>query len=78
MPQVTLGNIDETIVMKMKRQAGARGRSMEAEHRRIVRESSEGPSDRRISFKEALLAMPDVGEDSDFLRPPQIDRPVGL
>ena len=51
---------------------------MEEEHRRILRESLLGKPARRTSFKEALLAMPDVGMDEDFERGPQLERPVEL
>ena len=51
---------------------------MEEEHRRILREALIGPSKEKRSFKEFLLAMPNVGEDRDFEREPQIDRPVDL
>ena len=51
---------------------------MEEEHRRILRESLLGKSGKRRSFKEALLAMPNVGKDADFERGPQIERPIEL
>lgn len=69
---------EEKVVKKLKEQAGAHGVSMQAEHRRTLREASLGKGTRKLSFKEALLAMPDVGEDEDFERAPPIDRPVRL
>ena len=51
---------------------------MEEELRRILRESLFGKAGRRRSFKEALLAMPNVGHDADFGRAPQLERPVEL
>jgi plasmid stability protein len=51
---------------------------MEEEHRRILREALVGPSKKKRSFKEFLLAMPNVGEDTDFERGPQLDRLVEL
>ena len=51
---------------------------MEEEHRSILREVLLGKRKKRRSLKEALLAMPDVGEDSDFARGPQIERPIDL
>ena len=51
---------------------------MEEEHRNILRESLLGTPRRRRPFKEALQAIPNVGEDADFEREPQIDRPVKL
>ena len=52
--------------------------SMEEEHRRILREALLGNAAKRPSFKEALLAMPNVGDEKDFKRGPQIGRPVKL
>lgn len=78
MPQLVVRQIEEKVVRKLKQQAGEHGVSMEEEHRRILRESLLGKSGRRKSFKEALLAMPNVGKDADFKRGPQVDRPVKL
>jgi antitoxin FitA len=78
MPQLIVRQIEEQVVKKLKEQAGAHGVSMEAEHRRILREALLGKTSKRPSFKEALLAMPDVGGDQDFERAPQIERPVEL
>ena len=63
---------------KLKKQAGQHGVSMEEEHRRILREALLGKAAKRPSFKEALLAMPNAGDDQDFGRAPQIARPVEL
>jgi antitoxin FitA len=78
MPQLVVRQIEEKVVRKLKQQAGEHGVSMEEEHRRILRESLLGKPGRRKSFKEALLAMPNVGKDADFNRGPQVDRPVKL
>ena len=78
MPQLIVRLIEEKVVKKLKQQAVAHGVSMEEEHRRILRESLLGKAAKRTSFKEALLAMPNVGEDSDFERGPQLQRPVRL
>jgi plasmid stability protein len=78
MPQLIVRRIDEKVVKKLKQQAGAHGVSMEEEHRRILRASLLGKGHKRPSFKEALLAMPNVGKDSDFERGPQNERPVVL
>jgi plasmid stability protein len=78
MPQLIVRQIEEKVVRKLKQQAGEHGVSMEEEHRRILRESLLGKPGRRKSFKEALLAMPNVGKDADFTRGPQVDRPVKL
>lgn len=78
MPQLLVRNVEEKVVRKLKQQAGNRGVSMEEEHRRILREALLGPSRRKCTFKDFLLSMPDVGEDRDFERGPQIDRPIDL
>jgi plasmid stability protein len=78
MAQLIVRKIEERIVRKLKQQAGAHGVSTEEEHRRILRESLLGRGEKRPSFKEALRAMPEVGEDVDFERGPQLERPVGL
>ena len=77
-PQLIVRGIEEQVVKKLKRQAGAHGVSMEEEHRRILRSSLLGKPHKRPSFKEALLAMPNVGKDADFARGPQLDRPIKL
>jgi plasmid stability protein len=78
MPQLIVRQIEEKVVKKLKEQAGQRGVSMEEEHRRILREALLGKAATRPSFKDALLAMPNVGRDEDFARGPQIERPVKL
>lgn len=78
MPQLIVRQLEEQVVLKLKAQAGARGVSMEEEHRRILREALLGPPARRPSFKDALIAIPNVGDDKDFDRGLQIDRPVAL
>lgn len=78
MPQLIVRQIEEKVVKKLKEQAGQHGVSMEEEHRRILREALLGNSVKRPSFKEALLSMPNVGEDKDFERGPQIKRPIKL
>ena len=78
MPQLIVRRIEEKVVRKLKQRAGEHGVSMEEEHRRILREVLIGPSKQKLSFKEFLLGIPNVGEDRDFDRAPQIDRPVDL
>ena len=65
MAQLIVRNLDEKIVARLRRRAAERGRSMEAEHREILREALLA-SPRRPSLKEHLMAMPDVGTDEDF------------
>lgn len=78
MPQLIVRQVEEKVVKKLKQQAGEHGVSMEEELRRILRESLFGKAGKRPSFKEALLAMPNVGKDADFKRGPQLERPVEL
>jgi plasmid stability protein len=78
MSQLIVRRIEEQVVRKLKKQAGQHGVSMEEEHRRILREALLGKAAKRPSFKEALLAMPDAGDNQDFERGPQIARPVEL
>ena len=78
MPQLIVRQIEAKVVKKLKQQAGEHGVSMEEEHRRILRKSLLGKAGRRISFKEALLAMPNVGNDVDFERGPQLERAIEL
>jgi plasmid stability protein len=63
-------NLEEEAVRELKLRAARHGRSAEAEHREILREVLAAGKDRRRSIKEVLLAMPAVGEDSDFERLP--------
>ncbi len=63
MSQLIVRQIEERVVRKLKKQAGQHGVSMEEEHRRILREALLGRAAKRSSFKEALLAMPDAGDD---------------
>ncbi len=77
MAQLIVRNIDEALVLALKRRAARHGRSAEAEHRAILAEAltSEGP---RTSFKEFLASMPDVGEDDELVPPRDLPRGVGL
>lgn len=64
MAQLIVRNIDQILVDLLKRRAAEHGRSAEAEHREILRAALQ--PQRSGSLKDHLLAMPDVGEDSDF------------
>lgn len=77
MAQLIVRNLDEKIVRKLRERAVRNGRSAEQEHREILRETLLGHRPRR-TFKEALLAMPSVGKDSDFERPKARPRRVRL
>jgi plasmid stability protein len=66
MAQLVVRNLDAELVTKLKQRAAANHHSAEEEHRQILRRSLLGP--RRRNFAEVLAAMPNVGEDGDFVR----------
>lgn len=74
--QLIVRNIEEEVVRALKQRAASRGVSTEAEHRDILRRTLLGHSSR--SFKQALLAMPNLGRDHDFVAARGIDRRVDL
>ena len=78
MRQWVVRQIEEKVVRKLKERAGSHGVSMEEEHRRILREALLGTPTQRPSFKDALRATPPVGNDQDFERGAQVDRPMEL
>jgi antitoxin FitA len=66
MGNLTVRNVDDDIVKALKVRAGVLGISAEAEHRRILKAALLMPKKR--SFSEALMAIPNVGTDTDFAR----------
>ncbi|QUS62507.1 DNA-binding protein (plasmid) [Synechocystis sp. PCC 7339] len=66
MANLIVRNIDEAVVVALKKRAGQHGISAEAEHRRILEQALLQPP--RKSFAEVLRQIPDVGNDSDFER----------
>ncbi len=76
MAQLIVRNLDQGLVHELKLRAARHGRSAEAEHREILRQSLARPP--RRSIKDILLSMPDVGEDADFERAPDTGREVEL
>ena len=76
MAQLIVRDLEEAVVRALKVRAAKKGVSAEAEHRSILREVLLGRSSR--SFKDALLAMPDVGTDADFAIARDFDRDDGL
>ncbi len=76
MAQLIVRNLEEPIVRALKRRAARNGRSAEEEHRIVLRAALiPGPG---TTLGEALLAMPEVGEDRDFARARDEARPVEL
>lgn len=72
MAQLIVRELEESVVRALKVRAAKKGVSAEAEHRAILREVLLRRSSR--SFKEALLAMPNVGDDADFAIERDVDR----
>ena len=72
MAQLVVRKLDSKVVVELRKRAARSGRSMEAEHREILR-AALLPARGTKSLKQLLLEMPAIGEDSDFARPK--DRP---
>lgn len=77
MAQLIVRNLDEEIVKRLRRRAAESGRSVEAEHREILRDALTGKKTQK-SLKQHLSEMPNVGRDDDFLRRPDKGRKVTL
>ena len=73
MAQLIVRNLDEDLVRRLKERAARNGRSAEEEHRQILRAVL-----RRQGLVSRLAEMPDVGDDGDFARLPQLPRDVEL
>ena len=78
MAQLIVRQIEESVVRKLKQKAARDGVSMEEEHRRILRSSLLKKTQPKMNFKEFLLTMPNVGEDTDFVRSRSMPRKVDL
>ena len=75
--QLIVRKLDEAVVAELRRRAARSGRSMEAEHREILRAALR-PGRGAKSLKELLRQMPPVGKDTDFVRPRAKPRRVRL
>ena len=64
--QLLVREVDATLVAELKKRAVANGRSAESEHRLILEAALRGTN--RLSLSEALMKIPNFGEDSDFER----------
>lgn len=73
MAQLIVRNLDEDLVQRLKLRAAAHGRSTEEEHRQLLRQVL-----RPEGLGAALLAMPDVGADTDFERQSDLPRELDL
>jgi plasmid stability protein len=67
MPQLLVRNLDEELVRALQVRAAEHGRSTEAEHREILK-AALARNVPRLSFKEFLESIPNVGDDADFQR----------
>jgi plasmid stability protein len=74
--QLVVRGLEEEIVRALRLRAAEHGRSVEAEHREILRQALLPAATGRRSIKELLLSMPDVGDDADFERTPDQGRKV--
>jgi plasmid stability protein len=77
MAQLIVRNLDPELVAELRQRAAENGRSMEAEHRELLRLALK-PGRKRTPLKELLLRMPGIGEDSDFARERRKGRRVRL
>jgi len=68
--------LDPDVVAELRKRAARSGRSMEAEHREILRAALRPAPRKRL--KDLLLDMPAVGSDADFRRKRQKPRAVRL
>ena len=67
MAQLIVRSLDPDLVAELRRRAAENGRSMEAEHRELLRQALRRRR-KRTPLKDLLLKMPTVGEDADFAR----------
>jgi antitoxin FitA len=66
MGQLLVRELEQSIIDALKSRAAKHGRSAEAEHRAILEQALLQPN--RRSFIDVLMDIPDVGNDSDFIR----------
>lgn len=77
MAQLVVRKLESTLVDRLRARAAKHGRSMEAEHREILKAALDG-SARRPSLKDWLRRMPNAGRDQDFARASSPPRRVDL
>lgn len=70
MAELTIREVEPVIVAKLKERAQQHGRSVEEEHRAILRNTLLADEEQfsAITFEGYLRTMPDVGTDDDFAR----------
>jgi antitoxin FitA len=62
--KLVVRNVDEDLVLALKRQAALCGQSAEEKYREILRAALQRPKRRAVA--EVLASMPNVGDDTDF------------
>ena len=77
MTSINLDNLSKNNRDRLQQRAATHGRSLESELDSILT-SVFGPKTAENSFKELLLAMPDVGKDDDFNRVRDNAREISL
>lgn len=77
MAQLLVRELEEEVVQALRLRAAAEGTSVEEAHRRLLRSVLLSKKPRK-TFKEALLEIPDDGEDSIFERVRRKPRKVVL
>ena len=75
MAQLIVRNIPPEVVRALKGRAARHGRSAEAEHRALLRQSLRAELEAG-SFKALLASMPDVGRDEEFDIERDLPRPL--
>jgi antitoxin FitA len=77
MAQLIVRNLEEELVLALKRRAAGNGRSAEEEHRQILRNALR-PGKSKVSLKELLTRMPELEEEADLARSSDRGRAVDL
>ena len=81
MADLIVRNLEDAVVKRLREVAAREGVSAEEAHRRLLRRTLLADSDgRRMTLKEYLLTMPELGEDETepLKRSPDDVRPVDL
>lgn len=66
MARLTISNLPEELIQALKERAARHKRTVEEEHREILRAVLASP--RRVHIASVLPAIPGVGRDEDFAR----------
>lgn len=80
MAELVVRNVEPAIVSRLKERADLHRRSVEEEHRAILRDALTN-SDQETgatTFEAYLRQMPDVGDDADFSRTGGLIRDIDL